>query len=246
MIDSSKWEVIEAGLKCVQGKSVVNSISLKEGEDTFLERARIIKKLGAAMIVMAFDEKGQADCFERKIEICERAYKLLTQKAGINPNDIIFDPNILAIATGIDEHLNYGVDFIRATAWIKKNLPGAKVSGGVSNLSFSFRGNNYIREAMHAAFLFQAIKAGMDMGIVNPGTAITYTDIPDKVLSIIEDVILNRNTESTEKLIILADELKNQQNETTSEKKDIRAGMSLDEKLEYALIKGFLIILETV
>ena len=245
MIDSSKWEVIEAGLKCVQGKSIVNSISLKEGENAFLDHARIIKKLGAAMVVMAFDEKGQADSFERKTEVCERAYKLLTQKAGIDPNDIIFDPNILAIATGIDEHLNYGVDFIRATAWIKKNLPGAKVSGGISNLSFSFRGNNYIREAMHAAFLFHAIKAGMDMGIVNPGTAVTYTDIPEKVLSVIEDVILNRNQEATEKLITLADELKNQQSGTVSEKKDARAGMSLDERLEYALIKGISENLET-
>lgn len=245
MIDSSKWDVIEAGLKCVQGKSVVNSISLKEGEEAFLNHARIIKKLGAAMVVMAFDEKGQADSFERKIEVCERAYNLLTQKAGIDPNDIIFDPNVLAIATGIDEHLNYGVDFIRATAWIKKNLPGAKVSGGVSNLSFSFRGNNYIREAIHAAFLFHAIKAGMDMGIVNPGTAVTYADIPEKVLSVIEDVILNRNPEATEKLITLADELKNQQNGTVLEKKDVKAAMSLEERLEYALIKGISENLET-
>lgn len=245
MIDSSKWEVIESGLKCVQGKSIVNSISLKEGETIFLEHARMIKKLGAAMVVMAFDENGQADSFDRKIEICERAYKLLTPKAGIDPNDIIFDPNVLAVATGIDEHLNYGIDFIKATAWIKKNLPGAKVSGGISNLSFSFRGNNYIREAMHAAFLFHAVKAGMDMGIVNPGTSVTYTDIPKEVLSVIEDVILNRKPDATEKLIILAEELKNRQNGKTVEKKDIRDEMTLDERLEYALIKGISENLET-
>lgn len=245
MIDSSKWEVIEAGLKCVQGKSIVNSISLKEGEEIFLERARTIKRLGAAMVVMAFDEKGQADSFERKIEVCERAYKLLTQKAGIDPNDIIFDPNVLAVATGIEEHLNYGIDFIKATAWIKENLPGAKVSGGISNLSFSFRGNNYIREAMHAAFLFHAIHAGMDMGIVNPGTTVTYNDIPQDTLSAIEDVILNRKPDATENLITLAEGLKNERNSPIVEKKDARAEMTLDERLEYALIKGISENLET-
>ena len=178
MIDSSKWEVIEAGLKCLQGKSIVNSISLKEGEEIFIEHARLIKKLGAAVVVMAFDEKGQADTFERKIEVCARAYKILTEQVDFNPHDIIFDPNVLAVATGIEEHDNYAVDFIKATGWIKKNLPGAHVSGGVSNLSFSFRGNNYIREAMHAVFLYHAIRQGMDMGIVNPAASVLYTDIP--------------------------------------------------------------------
>ena len=172
MIDSSKWEVIEAGLKCLQGKSIVNSISLKEGEEAFLEHARIIRQYGAAAVVMAFDEKGQADTAARKIEVCQRAYRLLVDKIGFNPHDIIFDPNVLAVATGIEEHNNYAVDFIEATAWIKKNLPGAHISGGVSNLSFSFRGNNYIREAMHAVFLYHAIQQGMDMGIVNPGTSV--------------------------------------------------------------------------
>lgn len=182
MIDSSKWEVIEAGLKCLQGKSIVNSISLKEGEEAFLEHARIIRQYGAAAVVMAFDEKGQADTAARKIEVCQRAYRLLVDKIGFNPHDIIFDPNVLAVATGIEEHNNYAVDFIEATAWIKKNLPGAHISGGVSNLSFSFRGNNYIREAMHAVFLYHAIQQGMDMGIVNPGTSVLYTDIPADVL----------------------------------------------------------------
>ena len=191
MIDSSKWEVIVAGLKCLQGKSIVNSISLKEGEDKFLEHARTIKQYGAATVVMAFDEKGQADTYERKIEVCERAYRLLVDKIGFNPHDIIFDPNVLAVATGMDEHNNYAVDFIRATGWIRKNLPGAHVSGGVSNLSFSFRGNNYIREAMHAVFLYYAIREGMDMGIVNPAASVLYTDIPADILERIEDVVLN-------------------------------------------------------
>ncbi len=173
----SKWEVIEAGLKCLQGKSVVNSISLTEGEEVFLEHARIIKQYGAAAVVMAFDEKGQADTAARKIEVCQRAYHLLVDKVGFNPHDIIFDPNVLAVATGIEEHNNYAVDFIEATGWIKRNLPGAHISGGVSNLSFSFRGNNYIREAMHAVFLYHAIQQGMDMGIVNPGTSVLYSDI---------------------------------------------------------------------
>ena len=172
MIDSSKWEVIEAGLKCLQGKSIVNSISLKEGEEKFIERARMIKKLGAAVIVMAFDEQGQADTYERKIEVCDRAYRILTEQIAFNPHDIIFDPNILSVATGIEEHNNYAVDFIKATGWIKQNLPGAHVSGGVSNLSFSFRGNNYIREAMHAVFLYHAIQQCLDMAIVNPATSV--------------------------------------------------------------------------
>ncbi|MCP9611186.1 methionine synthase [Coprobacter tertius] len=239
MIDSSKWEVIEAGLKCVQGKPIVNSISLKEGEAVFLEHALSVKRLGAAVVVMAFDEKGQADTFARKIEVCHRAYNLLTKRIGFDPQDIIFDPNVLAIATGIDEHVNYAVDFIEATAWIKKNLPGAKVSGGVSNLSFSFRGNNYIREAMHSVFLYHAIRNGMDMGIVNPSTAITYDDIPADVLEIVEDVVLNRRSDATERIIELADRLKGETDKTAKkEKKDERAGMTLDERLEYALIKG--------
>ena len=201
MIDSSKWEVIVAGLKCLQGKSIVNSISLKEGEDKFLEHARTIKQYGAATVVMAFDEKGQADTYERKIEVCERAYRLLVDKIGFNPHDIIFDPNVLAVATGMDEHNNYAVDFIRATGWIRKNLPGAHVSGGVSNLSFSFRGNNYIREAMHAVFLYYAIREGMDMGIVNPAASVLYTDIPADILERIEDVVLNRRPDAAERLI---------------------------------------------
>lgn len=208
MIDSSKWEVIEAGLKCLQGKSIVNSISLKEGEEKFIEHARLIKKLGAATVVMAFDEKGQADTFERKIEVCARAYKILTEQVGFNPHDIIFDPNVLAVATGIEEHNNYAVDFINATGWIKKNLPGAHISGGVSNLSFSFRGNNYIREAMHAVFLYHAIRQGMDMGIVNPATSVLYTDIPADVLERIEDVVLNRRPDAAERLIETAEALK--------------------------------------
>lgn len=245
MVDSSKWEVIVAGLKCIQGKSIVNSISLKEGEEKFLSRAREIRRLGAAVVVMAFDEKGQADSFGRKIEVCERAYRLLVDKAGFDPNDIIFDPNILAIATGIDEHRNYGVDFIEATAWIKKNLPGAKVSGGVSNLSFSFRGNNYIREAMHAVFLYHAIAAGMDMGIVNPSAAVVYDDIPSEVLTCIEDVVLNRRPDATEKLIELAGELKDKSGGKVAGVADERASMSLEERLEYALVKGHVDGLET-
>ncbi|MFR0835090.1 MAG: dihydropteroate synthase [Barnesiella sp.] len=245
MVDSSKWEVIVAGLKCIQGKSIVNSISLKEGEEKFLSRAREIRRLGAAVVVMAFDEKGQADSFGRKIEVCERAYRLLVDKAGFDPNDIIFDPNILAIATGIDEHRNYGVDFIEATAWIKKNLPGAKVSGGVSNLSFSFRGNNYIREAMHAVFLYHAIAAGMDMGIVNPSAAVVYDDIPSEVLTCIEDVVLNRRPDATEKLIELAGELKDKSGGKVAGVADERASMSLEERLEYALVKGHADGLET-
>ena len=208
MIDSSKWEVIEAGLKCLQGKSIVNSISLKEGEEKFIERASIIKKLGAAVVVMAFDEQGQADTYQRKIEVCERAYRILTSQVGFNPNDIIFDPNVLSVATGIEEHNNYAVDFIRATGWIKQNLPEAHVSGGVSNLSFSFRGNNYIREAMHAVFLYHAIQQGMDMAIVNPATSVLYSDIPADVLERIEDVVLNRRPDAAERLIETAEALK--------------------------------------
>lgn len=239
MIDSSKWEVILAGLKCVQGKAVVNSISLKEGEEKFLACARTIKQYGAAVVVMAFDEKGQADNYDRKIEICGRAYQLLVEKAGFNPNDIIFDPNVLAIATGMEEHDNYAVDFIRATGWIKKNLPGAHVSGGISNLSFSFRGNNYIREAMHAVFLYHAIQQGMDMGIVNPATSVLYTDIPEDVLTLIEDVVLNRRPDASERLIELAETLKTNTSTavSTSQTESWRL-KSVEERLKYALIKG--------
>lgn len=245
MIDSSKWDVIVAGLKCLQGKSIVNSISLKEGEEKFLEHARTIKQYGAATVVMAFDEKGQADTYERKIEVCARAYQLLVEKVGFNPHDIIFDPNVLAVATGMDEHNNYAVDFIQATGWIRKNLPGAHVSGGVSNLSFSFRGNNYIREAMHAVFLYYAIREGMDMGIVNPATAVLYTDIPSDVLERIEDVVLNRRPDAAERLIETAEQLKataEQQKGNVSDKHvaplSWRDGTSVEERLKYALTKG--------
>lgn len=250
MIDSSKWDVIVAGLKCVQGKSVVNSISLKEGEEKFLEHARAIKQYGAATVVMAFDEQGQADTYERRIEVCERAYRLLVDKVGFNPHNIIFDPNVLAVATGMDEHNNYAVDFIKATGWIRKNLPGAHVSGGVSNLSFSFRGNNYIREAMHAVFLYYAIREGMDMGIVNPATSVLYTDIPADVLERIEDVVLNRRADAAERLIETAERLKA---EAEAAKASVSNGNSqlpasnsqlqwrettVEERLKYALTKG--------
>lgn len=243
MIDSSKWEVILAGLKCVQGKCIVNSISLKEGEEAFVEHARTVKQYGAAVIVMAFDEKGQADTFERKIEVCERAYRILTEKVGFRPQDIIFDPNVLAVATGIEEHNNYAVDFIKATGWIRRHLPGAHVSGGVSNLSFSFRGNNYIREAMHAVFLYHAIQQGMDMGIVNPGTSVLYTDIPSDILERIEDVVLNRRPDAAERLIETAEKLKAEkensgEQQTASSHLAWREGTTVEERLQYALVKG--------
>ncbi len=250
MIDSSKWDVIVAGLKCMQGKSIVNSISLKEGEEKFLEHARTIKRYGAAAVVMAFDEQGQADTYERRIAVCERAYRLLVDRVGFNPQDIIFDPNVLAVATGMDEHNNYAVDFIRATGWIRKNLPGAHVSGGVSNLSFSFRGNNYIREAMHVVFLYHAIREGMDMGIVNPATSVLYTDIPADILERIEDVVLNRRSDAAERLIETAERLKA---EAEAAKNSLSNGNSqlsslssqlawredtVEERLKYALTKG--------
>lgn len=243
MIDSSKWEVILAGLKCVQGKCVVNSISLKEGEELFIEHARTVKQYGAAVIVMAFDEKGQADTFERKIEVCERAYRILTEKVGFRRQDIIFDPNVLAVATGIEEHNNYAVDFIKATGWIRQNLPGAHVSGGVSNLSFSFRGNNYIREAMHAVFLYHAIQQGMDMGIVNPGTSVLYTDIPSDILERIEDVVLNRRPDAAERLIETAEKLKAEKENAGEQQAAVshlawREGTTVEERLQYALVKG--------
>ena len=236
MIDSSKWTVIEAGLKCLQGKGIVNSISLKEGEDVFKEHARKVLSYGAAVIVMAFDEKGQADTFERKIEICKRAYDILTKEIGFPPQDIIFDPNILAIATGIEEHNNYAVDYLEATRWIKQNLPLAKVSGGVSNLSFSFRGNDTVREAMHSAFLFHSIKAGMDMGIVNAGQLEVYEEIPKKLLEKVEDVILNRKPNTTERLIEFAETIKKK--DKTEEKQDEWRTLPVEERLKHALIKG--------
>ena len=243
MIDSSKWDVILAGLKCVQGKCIVNSISLKEGEDVFISRARAVKRYGAAVIVMAFDEKGQADTYERKIEVCARAYRILTKEVGFRPQDIIFDPNVLAIATGMEEHNNYAVDFIRATKWIRENLSGAHVSGGVSNLSFAFRGNNYIREAMHAVFLYHAISEGMDMGIVNPSSSVLYTDIPFDILKCIEDVVLNRRDDASEKLIEVANKLKAEGKETVTGRETVlhaawREGTKVEERLQYALMKG--------
>lgn len=238
MIDSSKWEVIEAGLKCVQGKCIVNSISLKEGEEDFIYKAKKIRSYGAAVVVMAFDEKGQADSFERKTEICRRAYRLLVDKAGFPSQDIIFDPNVLAIATGIEEHNNYGVDFINATSWIKQNLPNAKVSGGVSNLSFSFRGNNTVREAIHSVFLYHAIREGMDMGIVNAGMLQIYRDIEPELLTHVEDVVLNRRNDATERMIEFAEKVKLQASGSTAEKIDEWRTRDLQGRLEYALIKG--------
>jgi 5-methyltetrahydrofolate--homocysteine methyltransferase len=243
MIDSSDWNIIEAGLKCLQGKSIVNSISLKAGETDFLEKARKVKSCGAAVIAMAFDEKGQADTFERKIEVCERMYRLLTENAGFSPCDIIFDPNILAIATGIEEHAGYAFAFIRATEWIKKNLPGAKISGGVSNLSFSFRGNNSLREAMHSVFLYHNIRKGMDMGIVNPSTQIRYEDIPNDLLRLIENVIFNRNPDAAEQLIAYAQNHSVEAGQQENKPQEWRR-FPLDERLHYALIKGTVEYLE--
>ena len=244
MIDSSKWEVIEAGLKCAQGKCIVNSISLKEGEEDFLNKARKIRAYGAAAVVMAFDEKGQADSFERKTEICSRAYHLLVDKIGFPPQDIIFDPNVLAIATGIEEHNNYGIDFINATRWIKQNLPLAKVSGGISNLSFSFRGNNAVREAIHSVFLYYAIKEGLDMGIVNAGMLQIYQDIDPELLEYVEDVVLNRRPDATERMIELAEKVKQQATGEKAEKVDEWRSRPLQGRLEYALIKGISEFLE--
>ena len=250
MIDSSKWEVITAGLQCVQGKPIVNSISLKEGEEVFVSHARDCMRYGAAVVVMCFDEQGQATTYERRIEIASRAYRILTEQVGMNPFDIIFDPNILAIATGMEEHDAYAADFIRATGWIRKHLPGAHVSGGVSNLSFSFRGNNYIREAMHAVFLYHAIQQGMDFGIVNPATKVTYSDIPADQLEIIEDVVLNRKKGAAERLIEIS-----QASPSPSRGGDVRIpdsttsgmglGETLEERLSNALIKGIGDHLET-
>ncbi len=243
MIDSSKFEVIEAGLKCVQGKCVVNSISMKEGEEEFIRQAKLVRRYGAAVIVMAFDEKGQADTIKRKVEICERAYKILTEKVGYKPQDIIFDPNIFAVATGIEEHNEYAINFIEATRQIKERCPGAKVSGGVSNISFSFRGNNKVREAMHTAFLYHAIKAGMDMGIVNPGLIEVYEDVPKDLLELVEDVLFNRREDATERLTDFAEKVKQDGGRQMKKNLEWREN-SVEKRLEYSLVKGIVDYIE--
>ena len=237
MVDSSKWSIIEAGLKCIQGKGIVNSISLKEGKEQFVYHARLIKKYGAATVVMAFDEKGQADTYERKIEICKNSYDILVNEVGFLPQDIIFDPNIFAVATGIEEHNNYAVDFIEATRWIKENLPHAKVSGGVSNVSFSFRGNNPVREAIHAVFLYHAIRAGMDMGIVNAGQLAVYDDLPKELRDCVEDVILNRRDDGTDRLLEIADKYRG--DGAVAKKEDLEwRSWPVGKRIEHAMVKG--------
>ncbi|MFT6992824.1 MAG: 5-methyltetrahydrofolate--homocysteine methyltransferase, partial [Paraglaciecola sp.] len=243
MIDSSKWTVIEAGLKCVQGKSIVNSISLKEGEENFLHQAQLLKRYGAATVVMAFDEKGQADTEDRKFEICQRSYKLLTEKIGFPPQDIIFDPNIFAVATGIEEHNNYAVDFINATRRIRQHLPHAHVSGGLSNVSFSFRGNNPVREAMHSVFLYHAIKAGMDMGIVNAGQLEVYDQIPPELKEAVEDVILNRHDQATDKLLELAPKYQGDGKVVVKDNLEWRE-FPVNKRLEHALVRGIMDFIE--
>ena len=243
MIDSSKWSVIEAGLKCLQGKAVVNSISMKNGEEEFLRHAQLIRRYGAAAIVMAFDEKGQADSCQRKIEICARAYNLLTQRAEFPANDIIFDPNILTVATGLDEHRNYANDFIEATRWIKQNLPGARVSGGVSNISFSFRGNNTVREAMHAAFLYHAIRAGLDMAIVNAGQLAVYEEIEPELRERVEDVLLNRREDATERMIEFAERVKAKGKAPVAD--ETWRKQPVEERLKHALVKGIVDHIDT-
>jgi 5-methyltetrahydrofolate--homocysteine methyltransferase len=242
MIDSSRWSVLEAGLRCVQGKGIVNSISLKEGEEKFKNHARLVRRYGAAAVVMAFDEQGQADNLARRKEICSRAYRILTEDVGFPPEDIIFDPNILTVATGMEEHNNYAVDFIAAVSWIKENLPYARVSGGVSNISFSFRGNNVVREAMHAAFLYHAIKAGLDMGIVNAGQLAVYEEIPKELLELVEDVLLNRRSDATERLVDFAEKVK------VSAKVPIKdeawRSAPVEERLSHALVKGIVDFIE--
>lgn len=244
MIDSSKFHVIEAGLRCAQGKCIVNSISLKEGEEVFKEHARKCLQYGAAVVVMAFDEQGQADTYERRVEICQRAYDILTKEVGFPPQDIIFDPNILTVATGIEEHNNYAVDFIKATAWIKENLPHAKVSGGVSNISFSFRGNEVVREAMHSAFLYHAIKAGLDMGIVNAGQLAVYEQIESELLTLVEDVLLNRREDATERLVDFAEQIKNKGGSGPDKKDEEWRKLPVEKRLEHALVKGIVDYIE--
>lgn len=243
MVDSSKWNVIETGLKCIQGKAIVNSISLKEGEDVFRHHAETIKNYGAAAVIMAFDELGQADSFERRISVCERAYRILTDELNFPPEDIIFDPNVLPIATGIEEHNSYAVDFIRTIIWIKENLPYAKISGGISNLSFSFRGNDTVREAIHSVFLYHAIKAGMDMAIVNPGMLQVYDEIPKDLLELVEDVVLNRKPDATEKLLIYAEQVKS--GKPDEKTVDAWRGLSVEERLKHSLVKGVTEFIET-
>ncbi len=243
MVDSSKWEVIEAGLKCLQGKSIVNSISLKAGEEEFLRQAKLVKRYGAATVVMAFDEVGQADTYQRRIDICKRAYDILTQKINFPPQDIIFDPNIFPVATGIDEHRNYAVDFFKATKWIRTNLPHAHVSGGVSNVSFSFRGNQLVREAMHSVFLYHAIKEGMDMGIVNPAMLAVYDDIPKDLLERVEDVLLNRREDATERLLEFAETVKGSAKK--KEQDDEWRKGTVEERLTHSLVKGVIEFIET-
>ena len=242
MVDSSKWEVIEAGLKCLQGKGIVNSISLKEGEEKFLHQAKLVRQYGAAVVVMAFDERGQADSYDRRTEVCKRAYDLLVQKVGFPPQDIIFDPNVLTVGTGMEEHANYALDFIRATKWIKENLPHAKVSGGISNVSFSFRGNNVVREAMHSAFLYHGINAGLDMGIVNAGQLAVYDEVPRDLLELVEDVLLNRRPDATERLIKFAESIK-KKDKVEGVEDEWRKG-SVEERLSHALVKGIVDFIE--
>jgi len=238
MVDSSKWEVIEAGLKCLQGKGIVNSISLKAGEEEFIRQAKLVKRYGAATVVMAFDEQGQADTYERRISICTRAYKILTEQLQFSPEDIIFDPNIFPVATGIDEHRNYALDFFKAAKWIRKNLPYAHVSGGVSNVSFSFRGNQIVREAMHSAFLYHAIKNGMDMGIVNPSMLEVYDEIPKELLERVEDVLLNRRDDATERLLDFAETVKGSAKKKEADD-EWRKG-TVEERINHALVKGII------
>ena len=238
MVDSSKWEVIEAGLKCVQGKAIVNSISMKEGEETFIEHARLCRRYGAAAVVMAFDEDGQADSLERRKAICERAYRILTEQVGFPAEDIIFDPNVFAVATGIEEHATYGRDFIEATRWIKQNLPGALVSGGISNVSFSFRGNNPVREAIHAVFLFHAIEAGLDMGIVNAGALVVYDQVDPELRERIEDVVLNRRPDAAERLLEIAEQLQQGRRVGRGGRRRSGARCPSGERITHALVKG--------
>ena len=245
MVDSSKWEVIEAGLKCLQGKGIVNSISLKEGEEGFRKNAATVLKYGAAVVVMAFDEKGQAATYDEKIRICERAYRILVDEVGFPPEDIIFDPNILTVATGMEEHNNYAVDYINATRWIKANLPHAKVSGGVSNISFSFRGNNKVREAMHSAFLYHAIAAGMDMGIVNAGMLEVYEEIEPELKELVEDVLLNRRPDATERLVDFGEKLKSEGTVVTEKKAEEWRNDTVEARLSHALVKGIDTYIET-
>jgi 5-methyltetrahydrofolate--homocysteine methyltransferase len=243
MVDSSKWSVIEAGLRCIPGKPIVNSLSLKEGEDAFRERAKLVRRYGAAAVIMAFDEKGQADSLPRRIEICSRAYKILVEDIGFPAEDIIFDPNVLTVATGLEEHVNYAVDFIEATRWIKANLPRARVSGGISNISFSFRGNNPVREAMHAVFLYHAIRAGLDMGIVNAGMLAVYEEIEPQLKELVEDVILNRREDATERLVTFADSYKKVGKVEAKEEAQWRT-LPVEERLSHALVKGIVDFIE--